>query len=225
MTPNNRMKDLSTSSSLRRALARRHPSAFLLAAQLVSLVLYVAFEGLDSGRALLGAFGVLILALAVWVVNRSPAINWIAWVLAIPAFVLSLLSALFSPSLLVWSSLLEAALHFYAAGSLIAYMMSDQRVTVDELFAAGATFTLIAWGFAYSHEVRVHAHAGFCHLSFRLKPPLLSLSDQATALLVLRKGLDFSRRRAIIGLSHWGSRRVRVWLAQPTRPAGELLGG
>jgi hypothetical protein len=103
---------------------------------------------------LLGAIGVLVLVLAVWVVNRSPAANWIAWALAIPAFLVSVLSALsLSPTLLVWSSLLEAALYFYAAGSLIAYMMGDHRVTVDELFAAGATFTLIAWGFAYVYLV------------------------------------------------------------------------
>jgi Ion channel len=57
------------------------------------------------------------------------------------------------PRLLVWSSLLEAALYFYTAGSLIAYMLGDHRVTTDELFAAGATFTLIAWGFAYVYLV------------------------------------------------------------------------
>ncbi len=36
---------------------------------------------------------------------------------------------------------------------MIAYMMEDYRVTVDELFAAGATFTLLAWGFAYAYLV------------------------------------------------------------------------
>jgi hypothetical protein len=137
-----------------RVLARRHPSAFLLTAQLASLVLYAAFDEIVYGSALLGAFGVLVLALTVWVVNRSPAIRWIAWVLVLPAFVLSLLSSLyFDPTLLGWSSLFEAALYFYAAGSLIAYMMKDYRVTIDELFAAGATFTLIAWGFAYVYLV------------------------------------------------------------------------
>lgn len=133
-----------------RALARRHPSAFLLAAQLASLVLYAALDEIAYGRALLGALGIIVLALTVWVVKRTPALNWIAWVLVAPAFVLSLLSAFSaSPALVVISSLLEASLYFYAAGSLIAYMMEDYRVTLDELFAAGATFTLIAWGFAY----------------------------------------------------------------------------
>jgi hypothetical protein len=135
-----------------RALARTHPSAFLLAAQLLSLVLYAVFDGNSNGRALLGALGILILTLVVWVINRSPAINWIAWVLVAPTILLSLLSIFFvSPILLISSALLEAVLYFYAAGSLVAYMMKDYRVTTDELFAAGATFTLLAWGYAYAY--------------------------------------------------------------------------
>ncbi len=148
------MNDHTISVLRRRILVRHHPSAFLLGAQLLSLLLYAAFDGVHSGRALLGAFSAIVLALAVWVVSRTPATNWIAWVIAMPAFLLSLLSALFvDPHLLVWSSLLEAALYFYTAGSLIAYMMGDHRVTTDELFAAGATFTLLAWGFAYVYLV------------------------------------------------------------------------
>jgi len=137
-----------------RSLARTHPSAFLLAAQLLSLFLYAAFDGNSSGRVILGAFGILILTLVVWVITRSPALNWIAWVLVAPAILLSLLWILFpNPILLMWSSLLEAVLYFYAASSLVAYMMKDYQVTADELYAAGATFTLLAWGFAYAYLV------------------------------------------------------------------------
>jgi hypothetical protein len=133
-----------------RALIRRHPSAFLLAAQLLSLLLFPLLDDAATGRVVFGAFTALFLVLAVWVVNRTPALNWIAWTIAAPAFVLSLLSvATGNNQLLVWSSLLEALLYLYAAGSLIAYMMGDHRVSSDELFAAGATFTLLAWGFAY----------------------------------------------------------------------------
>jgi len=96
----------------------------------------------------------LVLVLVVWVVIRSPAISWIAWILAVPAVVLSLLSWLsFNPTLLIWAGLLEAALYLYGVGAGITYMMGDYRVTIDELFAAGATFTLIAWGFAYLYLV------------------------------------------------------------------------
>jgi hypothetical protein len=46
-------------------------------------------------------------------------------------------------------SLLEGLFYFYAAGSLIAYMNADQRATADEIYAVGATFTLLAWAFAH----------------------------------------------------------------------------
>jgi len=52
-----------------------------------------------------------------------------------------------------WSAALEAVFYFYAAASLVAYMMGDMHATTDELFATGATFTLLAWGFAYSFVV------------------------------------------------------------------------
>ena len=55
--------------------------------------------------------------------------------------------------LLPYSSALEAILYFYAAGALIAYMLADHEITRDELFAVGATFTLVAWAFAYTYTV------------------------------------------------------------------------
>ena len=133
---------------------RRHPSAFLLAAQLLSLVIFPLLDDSTGGRVVFSAFGAMVLLLAIWVVVRTPAVNWIAWLIAVPAFVLSILSVVSdSAQLLVWSSALEALLYFYVAGSLIAYMLSDHRVTTDELFAAGATFTLLAWGFAYLYLI------------------------------------------------------------------------
>jgi ion channel len=50
-------------------------------------------------------------------------------------------------------AVLEAAFYFYAAGSLIAYMLDDEVASADELFAAAATFTLLAWAFAYVYVV------------------------------------------------------------------------
>ena len=67
---------------------------------------------------------------------------------------LTIIGVLFDhPAVLPISAALEAALYFYAAGSLIAYMLHDHEVSADELFAAGATFTLLAWGFAYAYFV------------------------------------------------------------------------
>lgn len=133
-------------------VARRHPSAFLLAAQLLSLLAYPLVDDGSGGRLLFGAGALVVVPLALWVVMRSPLINWIGWLLALPAMALTVLGVLFDyPSLLPISASLEAALYFYAAGGLIAYMLRDHKVTSDELFAAGATFTLLAWGFGYAY--------------------------------------------------------------------------
>jgi hypothetical protein len=133
-------------------VARRHPSAFLLAAQLLSLMVYPLMDDTTSGRLLFGAVALVVVPLAVWVVNRSPSVHAIAWLLAVPAMIGTVLGVLLDyEQVLPWSALLEAALYFYAAGSLISYMLHDHRVTADELFAAGATFTLLAWGFAYAY--------------------------------------------------------------------------
>ena len=135
-------------------LARRHPSAWLLMLQLLGIALYPTLDGMAWGNVILGAFGVTGLALALWVVNRSPSINWIAWCLAVPGALLSLAAVgLGSAPLLAFAHVLEGGLYFYTAGSLIAYMLQDHEVTSDELFAAGATFTLLAWGFAFAFSV------------------------------------------------------------------------
>jgi hypothetical protein len=133
---------------------RRNPSAGLLAVQLLGFLLYPLMEASPSSRALFGAFGLVVLAAALWVVRRSPWLTWLGLLLALPVVALSAMTAI-SPltQFLVWSAALESLFYFYATGSLIAYMLQDWVATTDELFAAGATFTLLAWAFAYAYVV------------------------------------------------------------------------
>lgn len=134
-----------------RRLAAANPCALLLAAQLLSLAVYPLMTESNDGRALFGAVALFVVPLTVWVVKRSPSTVWVALALAIPALVLSAVAIAFrQPHLIAVSALLESVLYFYAAGSLIRYMLDDHRVSSDELFAAAATFTLLAWGFAYA---------------------------------------------------------------------------
>lgn len=130
----------------------RHPSALLLFVQLAGVLLYPLLEDLANSRALFNVFGLLILGLALRMVRRSPAATWVAVVLATLVAGLLLVQALATPDPRVpmLISALEAAFYGYAAASLIAYMMEDQRASTDELFAAGATFTLLAWAFAHA---------------------------------------------------------------------------
>jgi hypothetical protein len=134
--------------------ARREPSAVLLAAQLAAVLLYPFMESSDAGRSLFSVFGIAILGLVLLAVRSSPGLTWIGLLLGIPATVLLLIQAVTGDdALLPYSSVLEAILYFYAAGALIAYMLADHEITRDELFAVGATFTLVAWAFAYSYTV------------------------------------------------------------------------
>ncbi|EHR70863.1 Ion channel [Burkholderiales bacterium JOSHI_001] len=129
---------------------KRHPSAILLLVQLTGMVLYPFIENTDAGRIAFGVFGIVVLIITTGMVRMTPWLTWVSVGIALPAIVLLALQAIFGmPHLLIASAALEAVFYFYAAGSLIAYMMNDRRATTDELFAAGATFTLLAWGFTY----------------------------------------------------------------------------
>ena len=130
--------------------ARREPSAVLFFAQLVGVLLYPAMEGNDVGRSLFSVFGILILGLVVLAVRQSPGFTWVAVVLGAPATVLLLIQAVTrDDALLPYSSALEAVLYFYAAYTLIRYLLADHEITRDEVWAVGAAFTLVAWAFAY----------------------------------------------------------------------------
>ena len=130
--------------------ARNHPSAVLLTAQLIGVLVYPFMDG-AAGRAALSLFGIIVLVLAVWTLQTTPALAWVSVLLGIPVVILTVVEALDpnNQTILLWSSLLHAAFYFYTTSGLIRYMFNDRFVTRDELFATGATFTVVAWAFAY----------------------------------------------------------------------------
>jgi hypothetical protein len=128
----------------------RHPSAVLFVVQILGVLLYPFMEEARHGQIGLNIFGILVLGITTRMVRRTPGLTWISASLAVVIIGLLVMQSAFDlPQLLPWSSGLEALFYFYAAGSLIAYMMEDYRTTTDELFAAAATFTLLAWGFTH----------------------------------------------------------------------------
>jgi Ion channel len=134
--------------------ARREPSAVLLAMQLAGVLLYPFMEGSEVGRALFSVFGILVLGLVVLALRSTTGLTRVSLGLGLPATILLLIQAgTRSDDLLPWSSAFEAVLYFIAAGALIRYMLADHVITRDELYAVGATFTLLAWAFAYVYTV------------------------------------------------------------------------
>jgi Ion channel len=132
----------------------KHPCAVLLGVQILGILLYPLMEDTSAERALFGVLSLLVLGTALYVVKRGPWLTGFAIVLALPVVILSIWLAFdFDPRRMLIMAAFEAMFYFYAAGSLIAYMLEDEFATIDELFAAGATFTLLAWAFAYVYVV------------------------------------------------------------------------
>ena len=130
---------------------RRHPSGILLLAQLLAVLAYPFSDGSTLGRAFLGAIGTCVVLIALWAVRRTPALAWVAALIGVPAVVFSIVEA-FQPDqdwVVLTSALLHAPFYFYVSYGMIRYLFHDDRVTRDELYATGAAFTVVAWGFAY----------------------------------------------------------------------------
>src|ERR1044072_7870272 len=103
---------------------------------------------------LFGVVGLLVLGAALYVVKRGPWLTRVAVILALPVVILSFWQAIdFDPRKVALLAALQALFYFYATGSLIAYMLEDEFATRDELIAAGATFTLLAWAYANVYVV------------------------------------------------------------------------
>ena len=132
----------------------KHPSAALLCIQILSILLYPLMQDTPVDRGLFRIVGLLVLGTSLYVVKRGPWLTGLATMLALPVVILSIWLAFdFDPRKQAITAALSAVFYFYAAGSLIAYMLEDEFASADELFAAGATFTLLAWAFAYVYLV------------------------------------------------------------------------
>ena len=143
---------------------RTHPSAVLLAGQLLAVLAYPWTGTSTAGRALLGALGTVLVLIALYAVRRTPALGWVAALLGVPALVCNLLEAVWptNQELLLVSAALHAPFYFYVSYGMIRYLFHDDKVTRDELFATGAAFTVVAWGFAYLFQgVQVLAPGSF----------------------------------------------------------------
>lgn len=133
------------------AVLRKQPSAFLLAVQLLVIVLLPWLENLTYGRLALTVLSLCALTVAVFTVRSTPALTWLSVIIGLPAGVLEIWSVIAPDNVLI-VPLAHTALslfYFYTAYGLVAYMFEDAWVTKDELFAVGAAFTVLLFAFAY----------------------------------------------------------------------------
>ncbi len=133
-----------------KATLRKQPSAFLLMAQVLVILLLPFLQGSGYGRAIISLLSLTAVIIAIFTVRSTPALTWLSITLALPAAAFEVWS-LVEPSstILILAHCALAVFYFYTAYGLIAYMFEDYWVTKDELFAVGAAFTVLVFAFAY----------------------------------------------------------------------------
>ena len=133
-----------------RATLRKQPSAFLLAVQVLVILLLPALESSDWGRAVISLLSLSAVVIAVFTVRSTPALTWLSITLALPAAVFEIWSLVDdSTTIVAIAHTALAVFYFYTAYALISYMFEVSWVTTDELFAVGACFTVLVFAFAY----------------------------------------------------------------------------
>ena len=131
------------------------PSAWLLLVQLLILILSIFTIESRTYQILSWAMGVLALLIIAKVIRNTPTFTMMGLIFVGGAFIFSslMLFGINNNYLQVIAHAFEASAYFCAAYGLIRYMFEDKYLTKDELFAAGAVFTLIAWGFAFLYSI------------------------------------------------------------------------
>ncbi|WP_130803978.1 ion channel [Acinetobacter ihumii] len=132
------------------------PSAWLLLVQFFILILSaMPNDSYFSFRAMSWALGSLALLIIAKVIRQTPTFTALGLLFVSGAFIFSFLILLGyqDKSIQIIAHTFESFAYFYAAYGLIRYMFADRYLTKDELFAAGAVFTLIAWGFAFLYNI------------------------------------------------------------------------
>ncbi|WP_312085932.1 ion channel [Acinetobacter variabilis] len=131
------------------------PSAWLLCLQLLILTLSMLSYDSVSYRAGTWMLGVVVLLVIAKVIRQTPMFTILGLIFVAGAIFFSslIVLGLRYTWIMIVAHLLEASAYFSAAYGLLRYMFHDRYLTKDELFAAGAVFTLLAWGFAFLYSI------------------------------------------------------------------------
>jgi hypothetical protein len=140
---------------------RRLPNLLLLLALLAQVLAWPWLEGISGGRLVLVAFDWVILVLALRAARATGAEARLGWFLLAPAVLLHAAEVVSGGSgLYVASQLAQAAFHGFVVSCLLRYVLRDDVMTLDELWALASLYVLLAFVFAYVYAVIEHLAPG-----------------------------------------------------------------
>lgn len=144
----------------------RQPSFLMLVLLTLSLVLYPFADHSRLFRVVAQVLDIGIVLMVVRAVRASGHWLNVGWVVAIPLVLLQLL-ALFLPQRGVETALLgtQVLFHGYAVVALMAYVLNDALITLDELFAIASAYILLALFWASAYALLVHFEPGAIYIN------------------------------------------------------------
>lgn len=132
----------------------RLPNAWLLLSLVALVVLYPFLEPFPGGRAAIAAFDLVILFLALRAARATGQEARIGYVLVWPAMALHIAAAFQPHPMFMLANLAtQAMFHAFVVVCLLRYMLRDEVMTLDELFAAAGLYVLMAFVFAYLYAM------------------------------------------------------------------------
>jgi hypothetical protein len=138
------------------------PNAWLLLALVLQVLAAPFLDHLHGGRAAIAVFDLAILALALRASRAGGHETWLGYVLVVPAMVLHAAAVLGEGTSGVYAASLiaQALFHAFVVACLLRYMLRDEIMTRDELFAAAGLYVLMAFVFAYLYGLVEHWQPG-----------------------------------------------------------------
>jgi hypothetical protein len=132
----------------------RLPNAWLLFSLILLVVLYPFLQPYAGGRAAIAIFDLAVLLLALRAARASGPEARLGYLLVWPAIALHIGAAFFPNAWLLPANLAtQAIFHAFVVVCLLRYMLSDEVMTLDELFAAAGLYVLMAFVFAYLYAL------------------------------------------------------------------------
>ena len=140
----------------------RLPNAWLLLALVVQVLSYPFLDYYQGGRVAIAGFDLVILALALRASRAGGHETRLGYVLVVPATALHVADVfgLNVHGLYAASLIAQALFHAFVVVCLLRYVLRDEVMTRDELFAAAGLYMLMAFVFAYLYALIEHLQPG-----------------------------------------------------------------
>jgi len=158
----------------------QQPSFSMVLVLAISLALYPFADLAHWLHQLVQLIDIMAVLMVVRTLRHSPVIFQSGWILSIPLMALQVAFLFMPKSAEIAISLhaVQVIFHGYAAVALMSYVLLDDVITLDELFALAAVYVLLAimWASAYAVVQQLDANAIFINATNNAKG-YLSFAD------------------------------------------------